>query len=246
MKTNNHSFISVSLKTAMIAVAVVVMATQVSVLVATKTLAAENSEREVQSIVQKTNTELDRRIAATKASGQAIDDNKNISPDVKKQAKDGNKSTMDSLNTLKAQMSNISTLAGAKQQATATDAEYNKFKTSNAQAAATEDLDSQQGVQKKLEGLAGDLQTQITSAESSGKDTGSAQDQLDGIMNLIKAIAAIIASVVALILSLAAGDFGAALKILETIMGQLGITLNMSFDISGGIEGLAGSVAGLQ
>lgn len=207
------------------------------------------SASELNAMITKLNTELDRRSTETDKAMDAIESSDAIPQSAKDSAKKVITENNTAINNLKSQTDSIKTTSDANSVASKIDSQFEQFANSNAMAFTLKDSDSQQATADQLQSLVSDVQSKIDEAGAGGQDMSNQQDQLKGIQQLITTIVGIIASIIALIIALAMGNFTEAAEIFMTILGQLGLNIG-SIDSAqselGGMVSSFGSGGGLQ
>lgn len=228
---------SAIITTTFAAVMSIVLATQSTVASVSAQMAADGSKKQLDSLLQNINKEIERRQTvldtssltktATDDSGSNTTAAECDTEDVPKSITDGTKSEVSqadsTLKGLKDSLKNITSLGDAQQKAKQTDDAYQQFQITATKSSIVKDMCTQSQAKQQLEDLVKQAKQQMASNESSGTSNGNAEEQTKMIEQLIAAISAIFASVVALIIALATGNYEAAMQIFQTILGQLAV-----------------------
>ncbi len=225
-------------KVTFIAAMVMVLTTQSTVQAQSVTM----STNELKALTAKIKTEVERRIAETKAANEALTDSNAIAASAKNAVFTALQENEKKLKEFLAQIEATKDMTAAKELAAKVDAQYDQFASANASSLALKDSDTQQEAFKQLEKLKGDIQTSVDKAGASGQNVDGQQDVLKTLTQLIQTIGAIIASVVALIVAVASGNFTAALTIFQSIIGQLAQNMTSIAAALQSAQGLVGSI----
>lgn len=221
--------------TALAVVISVVLATQSTVASVSAQMATDTNKKQLDSLLQNINKELERRQTVLDKSsldktstGTPTDDTKECNTeDVPKSVTDGAKNdaskTGNSMQSLQDSLKGITNLGDAQQKAKQTDDSYQQFQVAATKSAIVKDMCTQSDAKQQLEELVKQAKEKMASNESSGQSNGNSEEQTKMIEQLITAIEAIFASVVALIIALATGNYEAAMQIFQTILGQLAV-----------------------
>jgi hypothetical protein len=215
----------------------IVMATQSTVASVSAQVAADNTKKQMDSLIQSINSEITRRqnvlgqAAQTSTSSSSSSSSQCNSKDVPASITDSTKTettqASNSLQSLQDSLKNITSLGGAQQTAKQTDDAYQQFQVTATKASIVKDMCTQSDAKQQLQSLVDQAKQQMASNTASGKSNGNAEEQTKLIQQLIAAITAIFASVVALILALVTGNYAAAMEIFGTILGQLAMVGNI-------------------
>lgn len=228
----------------LIFISVAVIATQSTVTLMTAHAQAVALDKETQSVVTKVTTELNRRSAAIESASAGVARSKTLTDSQKNQLK----ATLDEVNStnngLLTKIKGVKNAAEAQLVALEVDAAYEKYQTAVGQSSLLEDSDAQSAVKQQLETTAANIQSLIDEKGAEGQDVSSEQKQMKGLDQLIETIAAIIQSIIALLLSLVAGDIGQAASIFKSILGQLGLNMESFLTVEGALSDLVGSLTG--
>ncbi len=225
------------LTTALAVVMSIVLATQSTVASVSAQMATDNTKKQLDSLLQNINKELERRQSVldtssltqtgtgTGTSGSSTAECS--TEDVPKSITDGAKSdvakTDSSMQSIQDSLKNITSLGDAQQKAKQTDDAYQQFQVTATKSAIVKDMCTQSQAKQQLEELVSQAKQQMASNSASGQSNGNSEEQTKMIEQLITAIEAIFASVVALIIALATGNYEAAMQIFQTIIGQLAV-----------------------
>jgi hypothetical protein len=216
----------------------IVIATQSTVASVSAQVAADNTKKQMDSLIQSINSEITRRqtvlgqAAQTGTSGNSSSsssqcNSKDVPASITSSTKTETTQASSSLQSLQDSLKNITSLGGAQQTAKQTDDAYQQFQVTATKASIVKDMCTQSDAKQQLQSLVDQAKQQMASNTASGKSNGNAEEQTKLIQQLITAITAIFASVVALILALVAGDYAAAMEIFGTILGQLAMVGNI-------------------
>lgn len=201
-----------------------------------------NNQREQDAQVQSADKEIQRRLDALKTSSAALENSSLVPDDLKTTALSDNKKTQQTLTDLQQKLKSAKTSDEIKTQTSEVEKQYAQFQISNVKTTASTNAGSQTQAKDDLTKTADTVQAQINQAKSDGQDTDGSQDALEQIKKLIESVIAVIASVAALITSLLAGDILGAVKIMESIVAQLGINSSVIASIGEGLSSLSGSL----
>lgn len=229
---------------ALIFISVTVIATQSTITVMTAHAQAVVLDKEAQALVTKMTTELNKRSAAIESAKAGLTRSTTLTDSQKNQIK----TSLDEVNTvntdLLTKVKAVKNAAEGQLVALEIDAAYEKYQAVVGQSALVKDGDAQAVVKQQLENTADNVQQLIDTKGASGQDVSSEQKQMKGIDQLIETIGAIIQSIIALLLSLAAGDMSQAASIFKSILGQLGLNMESMFNVEDGLSGLVSSLSG--
>lgn len=207
----------------------------------TAAMTTMNSQKESDALIASAKEELQRRIDELKTSSAELEKATFSSEDIKNNTIAENKAVTQRLVDLQQKLNNATTPAEAQTQITEIEKLYAMYQMANVKTTSLTNSDSQTDAKDNLEKTANNIGAQIGQAKSEGKDTANAEEMLAQINSLITSIAAVIASVQALITSLLAGDVAGALKIMESIISQLGI----NSDVIGSVSEMLGSLTNI-
>lgn len=218
MKHSSLSFQSMTfLRGVIIAVMSLVLVTQSTVQAQSATFAAN----ELKALTAEIKTEVDRRLTATQQAIKSLKSVSAVSSTAQSAISTALTQSETALKEFKSQLSSIKDLDAAKLLASKVDSQYDQYANATATASTLKDSDAQQKTVNFLEGLGKDTQAAIDEGGAAGMDVSGLQEQMKGIKQLIESMGAILASVVALIVSLINGDYDKAWAIFQTILGQL-------------------------
>ena len=202
--------------------------------------------QEMRNLVSKLNKEIDTRIQSTDKATKALESSNAVSSSAKNTVSSALNSTKKELTDIKKETGEVKNLTDAKGLASKLDSQYSKYATSTVSAMTLKDSDGQQQVFEQLQSLTGDAQSKIDEAGAGGQDVGNLQEALKGIKQLVESIGAILASIVALILALATGNFTEAATIFQAIIGQLAQNLVSSETAQNGLAGIIDGIVQLD
>lgn len=247
---------SISLTAVLAVVVSVIVATNSTVSTVSAQVAADNNQKQLDSLLSNITKEVDRRqtvldnstgntgtTSAATGTSTTNANTKDCGDDVPKAVTDGankdaSKASSD-LKSLEDSLKTSKTLTDAQSKAKQTDDSHQSFQLAAAKSAVVGDLCTQANSKDQLEQLLAQAKEKLASQESSGgsssggsssggsSDSGNTEEQIKMLEQLIVAIAAIIASVVALIMALLNQDYAAAIAIFQTILGQLTVVASV-------------------
>lgn len=201
---------------------------------------------ELKTMVTKLTKEVDERLAATDKALATIKQSSGASSSATEVIIKSLETNKKDLTELKSKLSRTATLADAKLLAKQMDDQYDKYASANVSAVAIKDSSAQQQVQKQLKTVVSDAQSMIDTAGAADMNVRSLQENLKGVLQLIESIGAIIAAVIALIASLASGNFSETSTIFKAIAGQLAQNLVSIDSAQNSLGGIVDTINNMQ
>lgn len=202
-------------------------------------VATDNTKKEMDTLIANIKKEMDRRqVVLNNSTGnttattttQTNANVKDCGKDVPKSITDGAQKEAAKAGTdiksIQDMLKNTKTLSEAKDKAKQADNNYQSFQITSTKSAVVGDLCTQAGSKDQLDQLLKQSKDQLASQQAAGQGTGNSEEQIKMLEQIIAAIGAIIASVVALLLAIATGDYAAIMAIFQTILGQLAVVAN--------------------
>jgi hypothetical protein len=242
MKTTILSAVSRGISSMFVAVMAVVLVAQ-SPLHAQQVVNTLNED--AMKVVTRIKTEVERRLGTTSQAIRAVESSNTINSSTKRTMLQALNTSKKALQDFNKQVAEVKDLQSANELAKKVDAQYEQYASAQAASITLKDGDTQQETAKDLEKLADDAQQKIDEAGSAGKDVSALQEELKGIDQLIQTINGIIASIVALLTSLATGNFSESAVIFQTIIGQLGLNITSMDSAENGLTGIISGLDGI-